>query len=119
MFRSITFNGTDKKQIGAPIIRRTNEMINEFDLQYERNYKIVKIISQRELDFQEYLKQQEAKRFRLENLIKILREYFKENNFNSNSYYILFKNNKNNINHRRRRKKRKKNETQNSPNKEK
>ena len=108
MFRSITFNGTDKKQIGAPIIRKTNEMINEFDLQYERNYKIVKIISQRELDFQEYLKQQEAKRFRLENLIKILREYFKENNFNSNSYYILFKNNKNNINHRRRRKKRKK-----------
>ena len=108
MFRSITFNGTDKKQIGAPIIRRTNEMIYEFDLQYERNYKIVKVISQRELDFQEYLKQEEAKRFRLENLIKILREYFKENNFNSNSYYILFKNNKNNINRRRRRKKRKK-----------
>ena len=80
MFRSITFNGTDKKQIGAPIIRRTNEMISEFDLQYERNYKIVKVVSQRELEFQEYLKQQEALQYRLENLIKILREYFKENN---------------------------------------
>ena len=107
MFRSITFNGTDKKQIGAPIIRRTNEMINEFDLQYERNYKIEKVVSQRELDFQEYLKQQEAKRFRLENLIKILRQYFKENNYNSNTYYILFKN-KYKKNRRGRRKKRKK-----------
>ena len=91
MFRSITFNGTDKKQIGAPIIRKTNEMIYEFDLQYERNYKIVKVISQREIEFQEYLKQQEALQFRLDNLIKILRNYFKENNFNSNTYYALFK----------------------------
>ncbi len=91
MFRSITFNGTDKKQIGAPIIRKTNEMIYEFDLQYERNYKIIKVISQREIEFQEYLKQQEALQFRLDNLIKILRNYFKENNFNSNTYYALFK----------------------------
>ena len=108
MFQSITFNGTDKKQIGIPILRRTNEMIYEFDLQYERNYKIVKVVSQRELDFQAYLKQQEALQFRLENLIKILREYFKENNYNDNSYYILFKNPKTNTNPRRRRKKRKK-----------
>lgn len=107
MFRSITFNGTDKKQIGAPIIRRTNEMISEFDLQYERNYKIVKVVSQRELEFQEYLKQQEALQFRLENLIKILREYFKENNYNEHSYYILFKF-PNKQNHRRRRRKKKK-----------
>ena len=107
MFRSITFNGTDKKQIGAPIIRRTNEMISEFDLQYERNYKIVKVVSQRELEFQEYLKQQEALQFRLENLIKILREYFKENNYNENSYYTLFKF-PNKPSRRRRRKKKKK-----------
>ena len=106
MFRSITFNGTDKKQIGAPIIRRTNEMISEFDLQYERNYKIVKVVSQRELEFQEYLKQQEALQFRLENLIKILREYFKENNYNENSYYTLFKF-PNKPSRRRRRKKKK------------
>ena len=107
MFRSITFNETDKKQIGAPIIRRTNEMISEFDLQYERNYKIVKVVSQRELEFQEYLKQQEALQFRLENLIKILKEYFKENNYNENSYYTLFKfPNKSNRRRRRRKKKR-------------
>ena len=106
MFRSITFNGTDKKQIGAPIIRRTNEMISEFDLQYERNYKIVKVVSQRELEFQEYLKQQEALQYRLENLIKILREYFKENNYNENSYYTLFKF-PNRPNRRRRRRKKK------------
>ena len=105
MFRSITFNGTDKKQIGAPIIRRTNEMISEFDLQYERNYKIVKVVSQRELEFQEYLKQQEALQFRLENLIKILREYFKENNYNENSYYTLFKFPKKSNRIRRKRKK--------------
>ena len=91
MFRSITFNGTDKKPIGAPIIRKTNEMIYEFDLQYERNYKIVKIISQREREYQEYLKHQEELQFRLKNLIKILKAYFEENNYNSNTYYEMFK----------------------------
>ena len=107
MFRSITFNGTDKKQIGAPIIRRTNEMISEFDLQYERNYKIVKIISQRELEFQEYLKEQEARQYRLDNLIKILRGYFKENNYNENTYYALFKPSKRKSIRRRRKRKKK------------
>ena len=107
MFHSITFNGTDKKQIGAPIIRKTNEMINEFDLQYERNYKIVKIISQRELEFQEFLKQQEALQFRLDHLIKICRKYFKENNYNSNTYYNLFRKTNNNISRKRRKKRRK------------
>ena len=92
MFQSITFNGTDKKQIGAPIIRRTNEMIYEFNLQYERNYKIVKAVSKRELEFQEFLRQQDANQLRLENLIKILRGYFKENNYNQNTYYKLYKN---------------------------
>ena len=90
MFQSITFNGTDKKQIGAPIIRRTNEMIYEFNLQYERNYKIVKAVSKRELEFQEFLRQQDANQLRLENLIKILRGYFKENNYNQNTYYKLY-----------------------------
>jgi hypothetical protein len=52
MFRSITFNGTENKSIGAPILRRTNKMISEFDLQYEKYYKIVKVVSQRELEFQ-------------------------------------------------------------------
>ena len=108
MFQSITFNGTDKKQIGLPILRRTNEMIYEFDLQYEKNYKIVKVVSQRELDFQAYLKEQEALQFHLENLIKILRQYFKENNYNDNTYYNLFKYPKTNTNPKRRRKKRKK-----------
>ena len=107
MFRSITFNGTDKKQIGAPIIRRTNEMISEFDLQYERNYKIVKIISQREIEFQEYLKEQEAIQYRLDNLIKILRGYFKENNYNENTYYALFKPSKRKSIRRRKRRKKK------------
>ena len=108
MFRNITFNGTDKKEIGAPILRRTNEMIYQFDLQYERNYKIVKVISQREIEFQEYLKQQEALQYHLDNLIKILRLYFKENNYNPNTYYNLFKprNNKIIIKKRKKRKKR-------------
>ena len=70
MFHSITFNGTDKKPIGTPIIRKTNKMIKEFDLQYERNYKIIKIKSQREKEFQEYLKLQEELEFRRENFIK-------------------------------------------------
>ena len=108
MFQSITFNGTDKKQIGLPILRRTNEMIYEFDLQYEKNYKIAKVVSQRELDFKAYLKEQEALQFHLENLIKILRQYFKENNYNDNTYYNLFKYPKTNTNRKRRRKKRKK-----------
>jgi len=107
MFRSITFNGTDKKPIGAPIIRKTNEMIYEFDLQYERNYKIVKVISQREKEFQEYLKHQEELQFRLKNLIKILKAYFEENNYNSNTYYEIFKfQNRSGNKMRRRRKKR-------------
>jgi len=107
MFRSITFNGTDKKPIGAPIIRKTNEMIYEFDLQYERNYKIVKVISQREKEFQEYLKHQEELQFRLKNLIKILKAYFEENNYNSNTYYEIFKfQNRPGNKMRRRRKKR-------------
>ena len=41
MFRSITFNGTENKPIGAQILRRTNEMISEFDLQYEKYYKMM------------------------------------------------------------------------------
>ena len=107
MFRSITFNGTDKKPIGAPIIRKTNEMIYEFNLQYERNYKIVKVISQREKEFQEYLKHQEDLHFRLKNLIKILKAYFEENNYNSNTYYEIFKfQNRSGNKMRRRRKKR-------------
>ena len=95
MFRSITFNGTDKKQIGTPIIRRTNEMINEFDLQYERNYKVVKVVTQRELEFQEFLKQQKALQFHMDNLIKILKDYFRENNYNEDTYYNIFNNRKN------------------------
>ena len=106
MFRSITFNGTDKKPIGDPIIRKTNEMIYEFDLQYERNYKIVKVISQREREFQEYLKQQEELQFRLKNLIKILKAYFEENNYNSNTYYEIFKFQNRPVNRMRRRRKR-------------
>jgi len=107
MFRSITFNGTDKKPIGAPIIKKTNEMIYEFDLQYERNYKIVKVISQREKEFQEYLKHQEELQFRLKNLITILKAYFEENNYNSNTYYEIYKfPNKPGNRLRRRRKKR-------------
>lgn len=91
MFRSITFNGTENKPIGAQILRRTNEMISEFDLQYEKYYKIVKVVSQRELEFQAYLKQQEALQYHLENLIKILKLYFKENNYNQNTYYNIYK----------------------------
>ena len=109
MFRDITFNGTDKKEIGAPILRKTNEMIYEFDLQYERNYKINKIISQREIEFQEYLKQQEALQYRLDNLIKILRSYFKENNYNQNTYYNLFKPRNNNIISKKRKKRKRRN----------
>ena len=91
MFHSITFNGTDKKPIGTPIIRKTNKMIKEFDLQYERNYKIIKIKSQREKEFQEYLKLQEELEFRRENFIKLLKGYFLENNYNSDSFYNLYK----------------------------
>ena len=105
MFRSITFNGTENKSIGAPILRRTNKMISEFDLQYEKYYKIVKVVSQRELEFQAYLKQQEALQFHLENLIKILKVYFKENNYNENTYYNMYKLKKSPINKRRKRRK--------------
>ena len=91
MFRSITFNGTDKKAIGVPIIKKTNKMIYEFDLQYERNYKMTKVISRREKEFKEYLKKQEELEFRKENLIKLLKGYFLENNYNSDTFYSIYK----------------------------
>ena len=87
MYSKITLNNTDRKEIGVPILKRTNKMITEFDLDYERYYKIDKQISQREIEYQEFLKRQEQRQFYLKNLIKILRIYFKQYNYNSDTYY--------------------------------
>ena len=54
MYSCININNTERKQIGVPILKRTDEMISEFDLDYERYYKLGKLNSQREKEFQEF-----------------------------------------------------------------
>ena len=95
MYSKITLNNTDRKEIGVPILKRTNKMITDFDLDYERYYKIDKQISQREIEYQEFLKRQEQHQFYLKNLIKILRIYFKQYNYNSDTYYKEYRASKN------------------------
>ena len=87
MYSCISINNTERKQIGVPILRRTDAMISQFDLDYERYYKLGKLNSQREKEFREYLKKKEQIHFYLTNLIKILHVYFKENKFNFNAFY--------------------------------
>ena len=94
MYSCISINNTERKQIGVPILKRTDEMINQFDLDYERYYKLGKMSSQREKEFREFLKRKERIQFYLTNLIKILTVYFKENKFNFNVYYSRYVYNK-------------------------
>ena len=92
MYSCISINNTERKEIGVPILKRTDEMIQEFNLDYERHFKISsKINLEREKDFKEFLKKQEEHEFYLKHLIKILSIYFKENNFNSDTYYYEYK----------------------------
>ncbi len=95
MYSKITLNNTDRKEIGVPILKRTNKMITDFDLDYERYYKIDKQISQREIEYQEFLKRQEQHQFYLKNLIKILRIYFIQYKYNSDTYYKEYRASKN------------------------
>ena len=90
MYSCININNTERKQIGVPILRRTDEMISQFDLDYERYYKLGKLNSQREKEFREYLKKKEQIHFYLTKLIKILRVYFQENKFNFNTFYPTY-----------------------------
>ena len=90
MYSSISLNNTERKEIGVPILKRTDEMIAEFNLDYERNYKMDKFNAEKEKAFKEYLKRQEQRQFYLRNLIKILRIYFKENNYNQDTYYFEY-----------------------------
>ena len=76
MFQNITLNGTHRKEIGKPIIRKMNKMKLFVDLQYERHYKIIDYKVKREKEFQEYLKLKEMLKFKRDNLIKILKNYF-------------------------------------------
>ena len=92
MYSNISINNTERKEIGVPILKRTDEMIAQFDLDYERYYKIGKLNLKRDKQFQEFLKLQEQHLFYLKNLIKILKIYFKENNYNSESYFLEFQN---------------------------
>ena len=63
MYSCISINNTERKQIGVPILKRTDEMINQFDLDYERYYKLGKMSSQREKEFREFLKRKERIQF--------------------------------------------------------
>ena len=102
MYSNININNTERKEIGIPILRRTDEMISQFNLEYELNYKMDKYNLQRQKAFKEFLKMQEQQQFYLHNLIKLLRIYFKENDFNSDTYYFEYKNPKKTKNKRRR-----------------
>lgn len=102
MYSNININNTERKEIGIPILRRTDEMISQFNLDYELNYKMDKYNLQRQKAFKEFLKMQEQQQFYLHNLIKLLRIYFKENDFNSDTYYFEYKNPKKTKNKRRR-----------------
>ena len=104
MYSCISINNTERKQIGVPILRRTDEMISQFDLDYERYYKLGKLNSQREREYREFLKKKEQIHFYLTNLIKILGIYFKENKFNFNAFYSQYIYNK--IQNKKTRKKR-------------
>ena len=90
MYSSISLNNTERKEIGVPILKRTDEMIAEFNLDYEKNYKLDKFSAEKEKAFKEFLKQQEQRQFYLRNLIKIIRIYFKENNYNQDTYYFEY-----------------------------
>ena len=114
MYSCININNTERKQIGVPILKRTDEMISEFDLDYERYYKLGKLNSQREKEFQEFLKRKQQIQFYLTNLIKILRIYFKENKYNFNVFYteyIIYKKFQNTKKTRKKRPKSYKNKT--------
>lgn len=114
MYSCININNTERKQIGVPILKRTDEMISEFDLDYERYYKLGKLNSQREKEFQEFLKRKQQIQFYLTNLIKILRIYFKENKYNFNAFYseyIIYKKFQNTKKTRKKRPKSYKNKT--------
>ena len=76
MFKNITLNGTHRKEIGKPIIRAMNNLKVYVDLQYERHYKMIDYKLKREREFQEYLKLKEMLKFRRDNLIKLLKNYF-------------------------------------------
>ena len=104
MYSNISINNTERKEIGIPILKRTDEMIAQFDLDYERYYKIESNLK-RDKQFQEFLRLQEQHQFYLKNLIKILKIYFKENNYNSESYFYEFEN-PINVKNKKRRKKR-------------
>ena len=95
MYSQITLNNTDRKEIGISILKKTDKMITDFDLDYERFYKVDNSVSQRELEFQQFLKKQEQYQFYLKNLIKILRIYYKQYNYNSETYFLEYKSHKN------------------------
>ena len=82
-------NNTERKEIGVPILKRTDEMISEFDLDYEKNFKISKYHNL-DKEFKEFLRMQEQHEFYLSHLVKLLKIYFRENNYNSNTYYFQY-----------------------------
>ena len=94
MYSKITINNTERKEIGNNLIKKSDEIIHELNNDYERYYKINKLGIQREKEFQEYLKKQEQHQFYLKSLVKIIRIYFKENNYNSDTYYFIGKSSK-------------------------
>ena len=89
MYTSINMNNTERKEIGVPILKRTDEMISEFDLDYEKNFKISKYHNL-DKEFKEFLRMQEQHEFYLSHLVKLLKIYFRENNYNSNTYYFQY-----------------------------
>ena len=89
MYSNINLNNTERKEIGVPILRRTDEMISQFNLDFEKNFKINKY-QNLDKEFKEFLRHQEQQEFYLNNLIKLLKIYFKENNYNSDTYYFKY-----------------------------
>ena len=94
MYSKITINNTERKEIGNNLLKKSDEIIHELNNDYERYYKINKLGIQREKEFQEFLKKQEQHQFYLKSLVKIIRIYFKENNYNSDTYYFIGKSSK-------------------------
>ena len=45
MYSSISINNTERKKIGVPILKRTDEMITEFNSDYEKHYKLDRLNS--------------------------------------------------------------------------
>ena len=59
MYSNINLNNTERKEIGVPILRRTDEMISQFNLDFEKNFKMNKY-QNLDKEFKEFLRHQDG-----------------------------------------------------------